>query len=71
MGALDATKDRDAKIFADLRSVMLNLHNYYHYSAKALRELQILVEAMDEKMLKPVNLEGTSWMHNLSIFLMT
>lgn len=55
MGALDATKDRDAKIFADLRSVMLNLHNYYHYSAKALRELQILAEAMDEKMLKPVN----------------
>lgn len=50
LGALDAMKDRDAKIFADLRSIMLNSHKHYHYSAKALRELQMLAEAMDEVM---------------------
>lgn len=54
------------KYFADLKSVLLILHKHYHYSAKAVRELQMLAEAMDEKMVKPVNLEGTRWMPHLS-----
>lgn len=66
LSALDAMKDRYANIFADLRSVLLNLHKQYQYSAKALIELQIMAEAMAEKMLKPVNLEGTGWMPHLS-----
>ena len=39
--------------------MLLNLHKQYQYSAKALIELQMLAEAMAEKMLKPVNLKGT------------
>ena len=56
----------DAKLFADLKSVLLNLHNHYHYSPKALRELKALSEAMEQKMVKPVNLQGTRWMPHLS-----
>lgn len=66
LSALDSKKDRYAGIFADLRSVLLNLHKQYQYSAKALIELKVMAEAMTEKMLKPVNLEGTGWMPHLS-----
>lgn len=66
LGALDAMIARDAKIFADLKSVLLNLHKHYHYSPKALRELKALSEAMEQKMIKPVNLQGTRWMPHLS-----
>ncbi|XP_052259994.1 zinc finger protein 862-like [Dreissena polymorpha] len=66
LGALDAMKAKDAKVFLDLISVLLNLHKHYHYSPKALRELQLLAEAMEEKMIKPVNLQGTRWMPHLS-----
>ena len=44
LGALDAMKECDAKVFADLKSVLLNLHKHYHYSEKAFKELQILAE---------------------------
>ena len=42
------------------------MHKHYHYSPKALRELQMLSGAMEEKMAKPVNLYGTRWMPHLS-----
>lgn len=66
LGALDAIKDRDAEMFSDIKSLLLRLHKHYHYSAKALRELKSLAEAMEVKMLKPANLEGTRWMPHLS-----
>lgn len=66
LGALDAMKERDNKIFSDLKSVLLNLHKHYHYSPKALRELKLVSEAMEQKMIKPVNLQGTRWMPHLS-----
>lgn len=66
LGALDATKDRDAAMFSDKKSVLLYLHKHYHYSAKAMRELQELAEAMEQKSLKPTNLYGTRWMPHFS-----
>ncbi|XP_056001881.1 zinc finger protein 862-like [Ostrea edulis] len=66
LGTLDTMKARDAKIFADLKSVLLNLHKHYHYSPKALREVKALSEAMEQNMIKPVNLQGTRWMPHLS-----
>jgi hypothetical protein len=66
LGAIDAMKERDGKLFADLKTVLMSLHKHYHYSAKAIRELQQLADAMDEKMVKPANLSGTRWMPHLS-----
>lgn len=34
------------------------LYMQYHYSPKALRELRLLAEAMEDKALKPTNLKG-------------
>lgn len=58
LGVLNATKERDGKLFADLKSVLMGLHKHYHYSPKALRELEALSDALEEKMTKPVNLLG-------------
>ncbi|XP_041372858.1 zinc finger protein 862-like [Gigantopelta aegis] len=66
LGAIDAMKQRDGKMFQDLKSVLMNLHKHYHYSTKALRELQLLSEAMNDQIAKPVNLSGTRWMPHLS-----
>lgn len=66
LGAIDAMKERDGKLFADIKSVLMYLHKHYHYSPKALRELQLLSDAMEDKMAKPVNLSGTRWMPHLS-----
>jgi hypothetical protein len=30
LGALDAIKDRDAEMFADIKSLLLRLHKHYH-----------------------------------------
>ncbi|XP_014669372.1 PREDICTED: uncharacterized protein LOC106810507 [Priapulus caudatus] len=66
LGVLDALKERDSVIFSDIKSALLHLHKHYHYSAKALRELKSLAEAMEKKMMKPANLDGTRWMPHLS-----
>lgn len=66
LAVLSALKNKEAAVFADIKSVLLLLHKHYHYSAKALRELQSLTEAMEVKMLRPANLEGTRWMPHLS-----
>lgn len=66
LGALDAIKDRDAEMFSNIKTVLLLLHKHYRYSAKAMRELKLLAEAMEEKALRPANLEGTRWMPHLS-----
>ena len=44
-----------------LNDVLVFLYEQYHYSPKALRELRMLGEAFEEKVLKPTNLkyEGT------------
>ena len=65
LGALDAMREKDGKLFADLKLVLTNLHKHYHYSTKALRELQVLADAMGETMSRPANLSGTRWMPHL------
>lgn len=66
LGAVSAMKGKDGKMFEDLKSVLMNIHKHYHTSAKAVRELQMLSDAMEEKMAKPVNLSGTRCMPHLS-----
>lgn len=43
LGALDTMKDRESNLFSDLKSVLIHLHKHYHFSAKALWELQCLL----------------------------
>ncbi|KAH3696237.1 hypothetical protein DPMN_083702 [Dreissena polymorpha] len=49
--------------FADIKSVLIQLHKHYHYSSKAMRELQELAVAMGHKILRPANLEGKPGRH--------
>ena len=44
-----------------LNDVLIFLYEQYHYSPKALRELRMLGEALEEKVLKPTNLKGSRW----------
>ena len=44
-----------------LNDVLVFLYEQYHYSPKALRELRMLGEAFEEKVLKPTNLKGARW----------
>ena len=67
LGVLDALKERESVIFSDIKAALLHLHKHYHdYSAKALRELKNLADAMMTKMVRPANLDGTRWMPHLS-----
>ena len=44
-----------------LNYVLVFMYEQYHYSPKALRELRMLGEALEEKVLKPTNLKGSLW----------
>lgn len=57
LAVLDAIRNRDGQLLAEVKSMLVMIHKHYHYSAKAVREL---------KMIRPANLEGTRWMPNLS-----
>lgn len=45
-----------------LHDVLVYLYEQYHYSPKALRELRMLAEALEEKVLKPTTLKGARWL---------
>lgn len=66
LGVLDAIRNRDGQLLSDVKSMLVMIHKHYHYSAKALRELRMIAEAMETKMIKPANLEGSRWMPHLS-----
>ena len=49
-------------IFKNIHIQVLGyLYDQYQYSPKALRELRMLGEALEEKVLKPTNLKGSRW----------
>ena len=48
-----------------VQDLLHKLYKHYHYSPKALRELRAIAEAMEEKLIKPVRLQGTRWMPHL------
>ncbi|KAJ8333912.1 hypothetical protein SKAU_G00412310 [Synaphobranchus kaupii] len=60
LGMVDSIKD-DAQL-KKLQEVLQFLYQQYHYSPKALRELRMLAQALEEKVLKPTNLRGARWL---------
>ena len=44
-----------------LNGVLVFMYEQYHYFPKALRELRMLGEALEEKVMKPTNLKGSRW----------
>ena len=63
LAILDGIKD--VQYFADLTEMLKGLYKHYHYSAKALRELQELANIMAENCNHPVNVSGSRWVpHN-------
>jgi len=63
LAVLDGIKD--VQYFADLTEMLKGLYKHYHYSAKALRELEELASVMAEGCNRPVNVTGSRWVpHN-------
>ncbi|XP_058630025.1 zinc finger protein 862-like [Onychostoma macrolepis] len=60
LGVLKAIKE-DCNM-AKLQSTLRQIYEQYHYSPKALRELRLIAEALEEKVLKPSNLHGARWL---------
>ena len=60
LGVLDAMKEN--KKLGKLQDSLMHLYREYHYSPKSLRELRMVAEALEEKVLKPVNLGGSRWL---------
>lgn len=48
-------------IMKQVKEVLTNCWKHYRYSAKAVRELKELVEAMDVNVGKPTRADGTRW----------
>ena len=46
----------------DWRNKVVHLYEQYKQSPKALRELKMLCEVLEEKVLKPTNLSGARWL---------
>ena len=63
LAILDGIKD--VQCFPDLTEMLKGRYKHYHYSAKALRELQELANIMAENCNRPVNVSGSRWVpHN-------
>lgn len=45
-----------------VQDVLQHIYKHYHYSPKALRELNEIGEALEQQVLKPGNLGGTRWL---------
>ena len=60
LGIVKAIKTH--KMMALMQTMLKNLYDQYHYSPKAVRELRMIAEALEEKVLKPSNLHGARWL---------
>lgn len=60
LGMVDAIKAQPG--IKKLQEVLHYLYMQYHYSPKALRELRVLAEVLEDKVLKPTNLKGARWL---------
>ncbi|KAM9808826.1 zinc finger protein 862-like isoform 1-T1 [Syngnathus typhle] len=58
-GLLDAIKEEAG--LGEIKDLLQGMYKHYHYSAKAFRELREVAVALEDKVLKPVNLLGTRW----------
>ena len=64
LSVFDALKDEEQ--LKNVQEMLQGLYKHYHYSPKALRELQELAQLLDEKINKPLNLRGTRWLPHIS-----
>ena len=60
LGELNAMRENNR--LHRLQNLLQFLHKQYHYSPEALRELRMIADALEEKVLKPVNLSSTRWL---------
>ncbi|XP_078810615.1 zinc finger protein 862-like [Oryzias latipes] len=60
LGVNDAVRENPQ--LKRLQEVLVYLYEQYDYSPKALRELRMLGEALEEKVLKPTTLKGARWL---------
>ena len=63
LGILDATKQET--VLSDVKEMLKTIYKHYHYSPKALCELRAVAEALEMKVLKPVNILGTRWVSHM------
>ena len=63
LAILDAFKDES--ILTELKDLLQRIYKHYHYSPKALRELNELAQVLELSVLKPVSLLGTRWTPHL------
>ncbi|KAJ8050230.1 hypothetical protein HOLleu_03349 [Holothuria leucospilota] len=61
LAILGAIKENE--MLQTVQDMLNKIHKHCHYSPKALRELEMVAEAMGEKFLKPQRLSGTRWVH--------
>lgn len=59
LSVLDVMKAE--KHVAQVKDLLQGLYKQYHYSPKALRELNEVAEALEENVSKPTNILGTRW----------
>ena len=63
LGALEAVKENH--LMGVIHDILKRVHKHYHYSPKALRELKMIAEQLDEKVIKPTRLSGTRWIPHI------
>ena len=63
LAILDAFNDES--ILTELKDLLQGIYKHYHYSPKALRELNELAQVLELSVLKPVSLLGTRWTPHL------
>lgn len=63
LAILDAFKDES--ILTELKDLLQGIYKHYHYSPKALRELNELAQVLELSVLKPVSVLGTRWTPHL------
>ncbi|KAJ8022231.1 hypothetical protein HOLleu_39653 [Holothuria leucospilota] len=63
LAILGAIKENE--MLQTVQDMLNKIHKHYHYSPKALRELEMVAEAMGEKFLKPQRLSGTRWVPHI------
>ena len=50
------------RVMREIQDILQHIYKHYHYSPKALRELRLIADALDENVMKPTNLPGTRWL---------
>lgn len=60
LAANDAIKHH--RIMREIQDILQNIYKHYHYSPKALRELRLIADALEETVMNPTNLSGTRWL---------